>query len=373
MKRNTCLTILFLLLSTLVAGGQTRRFDTVLLQRMAEAMQMQQCLDTIGDGTHYDLVRFQGKPVSFRVRHGYVQHIGYTLFPESLRQLIANDAVCDFLERHSLQAQLPLERIKTVEKANEEAEVVFLAGSMQLLPKCQGDSTLFFSVSNYDNKGYVVSWDREGESFCSLRFPADYYLLHGTDFSEAKETIARDLREWADTSLVALGQIDTLSLVKLSAPELFVSVGDSLFVSHLNTNSYYSEVDSASYDLLDSELFPIETLANIAVRGGVDNQIDLHLTLSMSDYGQNHVDLKLNGLLTYLREKGCVIYYGVIENTSNSLTVLLIAANKAEGYCHTIRLEGTSQVVVERKGQMEGRVSTFIPLSRIKSLFEEEH
>lgn len=373
MKRKVCLSLLLLLLLNLAAGAKVRSFDTVLLRSMAESMRMHQCLDTLADGIYTELFQYRGKSVTIRIRYGQVQHIGYTLFPTEVRQILANDAVCDFLERHSLQAQLPLERIKSVEKANQEADVVFLAGSMQLIPQCVGDSTLAFSVTNYGDKGYVVNWDKEGESYCSLRFPADYYLLHGTDYAEAKEALVRDLTEWADTTVVPQSQLDTMSLRMISNPDIFVSIGDSLFLSHLSTNSFYNAVDSASYKLLDSPLFPVETFANLAVKGGIENQIDLHLALSKSDYGMDAVDLKLNQLLSYLREKGCVMYYGLQEYGPDAVVALMIAANKAEGYCHSIRLQCHKHVLMEKKGQMSGRMSSFIPLSRIKDLFEDHH
>ena len=128
MKRNCRVLLCIVLLLTIYSKACARNeFGTDLLARMAETMGITAQLAELPDGIHYRYTNYRGKPVTVIVGNQAVQHIGYSLFTPYQRS-VAKVPACNFLERFSLEIELPLSRPKSVERHIAESGVSFEIG-----------------------------------------------------------------------------------------------------------------------------------------------------------------------------------------------------------------------------------------------------
>ena len=167
-------------------------------------------------------------------------------------------------------------------------------------------------------------------------------------------------------------KISKEQLEKLFEPNYFVLKGDSFYVASLNSNNYYVEQVQNQYKLLFSDRHPIESFANLLTTNSIDNDIRADIKLVMYDFKSERVDVPLSCLLNYFMLKGCKAYFGMIERNADTYTAELLMLKRDEGYCHTIKLMFNAANISSRSGVVTGRMNCYIPISKVKFLFEED-
>ena len=112
-----------ILISLLVLAGPGPAFRSDRLETMADALGRAR-VEALPDGE--SLLSWSGATVSVVKCGGTVEHIGYALFSQEQRELIG-PTVGHFVERYSLEADLPLQREKTRGISTRGTQVIALS------------------------------------------------------------------------------------------------------------------------------------------------------------------------------------------------------------------------------------------------------
>ncbi len=362
---------LTVLLAMPLASFAKNRYQSDLLAQMAESLQMKAVLDTMSNGSYIAQRTYKNHPLSIIVTEGEVEHIGYSLFSKEMRADMPSP-VYNFLERYALQADLPLKRVKSVDRQLFEDEVTFTVGNIYRMASLWGVNNVGFSLDNVQDKMCRATWTKGGKPYCSVCFPVSYNLYHGTDLVENQRRLAEDLRRVSNVKVGVEKGISKEQLTKLFEPNYFVLKGDSFYVATLNSNNYYVQESNDQYKLLFSDRHPIESFANLLTTNSIDNDIQANIKLVMYDFKSEMLNIPLANLLHYFMSKGCKAYFGMIDRKDDQYTAELLMLKRDEGYCHTIKLTFNTANVSSRSGAITGRMNCYIPIAKVKFLFEEK-
>ena len=362
---------LTILLAMPLVSFAKNRYQSDLLAQMAESLQMKAVLDTMGDGTYIAQSKYKSHPLSVIISHGEVEHIGYSVFTAEMRDGMPSP-IYNFLERYALQADLPLKRIKTVERQLFEDDVTFTTGTIRTLASIWGQNGIGFTLENRQDKMCRATWTKDGKTYCSVCFPVNYNLYHGTDLVENQRRLVDDLRHVSDAKIGTAKELSKEQLTKLFEPNYFVLKNDSFYVASLNSNNYYVQEYDEQYKLLFSDRYPIESFANLLTTNSIDNEMQAQIKLVMYDFKSEVIKIPLVNFLHYFMQKGCQAYFGVIDRKNDDYTAELLMLKRDEGYCHSIKLTFNTGNVSSRSGIVTGRMNCYIPISKVKFLFEEK-
>lgn len=351
--------------SVVVAGNGYR---TDLLRRMATAMNIVSKADTMGEGVHYKALNYKDRPVTVTVERGRIVHIGCSLFPPEMKAALKSP-VCDFIERYVLELSLPMKRPMPVARQLDEDGVFFRNGDLSTFARLQRDGDYNINVENLNDKRYTVSWNKDGHEVFAMNFPIEYELLNGTGMIENEQRLAEEIR------LVnpAVGKQSTPDDDVLKATwhgKYYVLKGEYYYTERLNTDKYYAKDDDGLRLLYDKE-FLVESLSNLLTTNGIDNEITIEICLKKYGFKEETITVPLRQWTAFCLDSGCVPFFGLIGIDNDVADCELIMRNKAEGYNHTMRLKVGLDVLKNRKGTVTARLNSYIPMARVKYLFDE--
>lgn len=346
------------------------RYSSHALGHMAEAMQISGIFDTLSDGAYQNVYLWDNHSLNIIVEDSEVVHIGYSLFPP---EILKNDMspACRFVEQYLLWVDLPIERQFSIAQDMEIKNIHFEYGNRDEVKSLVKDTSISVYDSMMDGKYYNVSWIRDNEMVCSVTFPIDYCLLHNTTLHENEEKLISDLSRLRDLrpDSVKTWAISPLDLIKIADTNIFILQGDSIYISELNNTQYFTIEDSTFKPIFSSDL-PRESFSNLVVSGRIPN--NYLMDIKLVQYGRSCpiITVPLVNLMNYFQKKGCTPYFGVMEDNDSTMKGLLLLANIPEGYCHTIRLVIDTNDIDTGEGTIEGRMVDYIPISKIKKLFQ---
>lgn len=346
-------------------------YQTDLLADMATSLKLADQLSTLKDGRYNTELFYKKRPLSVTVDGGRVSHIGYLLFSEEQRQLLQVPAVYNFLERYVLSIDLPLKREKSVEKQLAEDNINFTVGEMSDLRKQVGDTTLNLTIDNLSDRRYKVSWYRGDKLTCSVDFPISYDLLHGTEMVENERRIVSAIKRAillpADTV-----KVNPKLLVTTWQPNYFVLPGDTCYTAELSTTRYYEKSNDGKYQLLFNRKHPLESLANLLTTVNLKNDFRINVRLKKYDAPDENFEVPLLQFISYFLKQGCTPYFGVISFEGTLAVCELLMRNANEGYCHAMKVTCDVEQLLDKKGNITARLTSYIPTFKIKNLFKED-
>lgn len=365
----TMLLCLSLWIPTSIVRAHINAYATDQLQEMSQVMNLSTQLDSLSQNdTLY--IKHQDKHVVVHTKNGKVKHIGYCIFTQEQRSLMQSP-VFDFLERYVLALDLPLKRVKPINNQLAEDGISFSGGEISSMPKLYNDSTLNLSINLIEGKKYNVTWEKENILYFSIEFPASYDLLHGTEMSENERRLAEDLQS-APKPDCKPTPVTKEQLFPNFYINYYILPGESYYFDNLNSNKYY-ELDSLfNYSPIFSPNYPIESISNLFITNEIDCNYDINVTLKQYGFKQAKLTIPVNNFVNYFIEQGCKPFFGLKEYTDKKIVGLLIMLNQAEGYCHTIRITADSDILEDETSKaFQARIVSYIPISRIKTLYEE--
>lgn len=367
--KTIMLLCLSLWISTSVVRAHINSFATDQLKEMSQVMQLSAQLDSLSPNDTLCL-KYQDKDVIVRTKNNRVNHIGYCIFTPEQRSSMQSP-VFDFLERYVLTLDLPLKRVKPINNQLAEDGISFSGGEISSMPHLYNDSTLNLSVSLIEDKKYNVSWEKDNIPTFSIEFPASYDLLHGTEMSENERRLAEDLKS-APKIEYKSKQVAKEQLLPNFFINYYILPGESYYLDNLNSNKYYKQ-DSVNggYSLIFNPHYPIESISNLFTSGEINCDYKVDVTLKQYGFKQTQFTIPVNNFISYFFEQGCKAFFGLKEYTDKKIVGLLIMLNRAEGYCHTIRITADTDILDDSTGNFKARIVSYIPVSRIKSLYEE--
>lgn len=303
--------------------------------------------------------------------------LGWAAEPSAVSRLFPEEfsgTVYSFIERYAAEAAAGLPADRTLDEKLRQDQVLVEGGSILDLPAlvaaegpltAAGGSPLTVSVATRLGRHYRVEWrDTLGSQVFALAFPIDHLLLT-RQTAEQRETALVD-------ALRALSAVENPEApeTRRAAGPLTVIEGDHMFTPDINTHLYLSPTDSLP--VADPAGFPVETLSNIITTAEIPNSLSLNLSYTGLNRDRFSTSIPLNALLRHFRDQGCTLFFGLSEiRRDGRYTCMLMARNAAEGYCHSVRLRLGPETVKTLSGSVDARLTAYIPLSRILSLFDE--
>ena len=357
---------IFLALSIAVNIEAQNTYGSRLLETMAQKLQIKEQLDTLSDGVYPDLIFYKKPPVTVRVTGGKVTHLGYKVFSEAYRQQVPSP-IYDFLERYALQDALSL--IKSTEKDH----VKFRVGKLSSLPQYGKDSTLNLRTNNIDERLYVVSWGRNGNTVGDVEFPSDYELMLGTSQDELLSNFQYAVENTTDS--ITFVQPDTTFLVK-EDPELgdyYVYKDGYSVIDEIANKQFYVIADTCQgsfFKPLYSRDYPIESVCNLIALPGIANDYVADVKYRKSYNDSNSFVVPFRQLMAFFRQDGCKPYMGVrCYNPDNQLLVMYVRMRNHEyAYEHWMRMTFDIGTLTERKGVIKVKINgLYQPTHNVKN------
>lgn len=369
------LTLLILLSTTASVPAQPLgRYATQLLQRMATQTGIATLLDTLHtDGIYPNFTTYEGLPVTVILRGNRVEHIGFSVFPLVQRKILPSP-VYNFIERYTLEMRLPQERPISVERRLELDHVVFTEGSLSLLPSIYGDTTIFFSMGNRDERSYELVWSRGEERLCRVTFPSNYELLHGSRLIENENQMRGEIEHFADT----MPQRKTYPMERTqkvdSTGYYVLDLGYNRVPQIANKRYLCIRHDSIagrdSLVVLYNQHFPVETVANLFATLDVANDYLVEVKLTKYNFQEDRFIVPLCQLVGFCLNEGCKPYFGLLDydESSGRLDAVVMMRNHEQAYEHLLRIKMDTTTLSQMRGNISVKLMGYIMTHNVKRM-----
>ena len=332
------------------------------------------------------LTAHDGQTVCVRTsQDGTVEHIGIPLFPAQLRSLQPSP-VYDFLEFAVLNKRCKID-------ANQLYlnKVIFKKGNWNSLATSRLDECQC-SITNQDDRLYIVNWQRDGRDVAIIGIPIEYELLSNDTRRRMERDFIRLLEQHrcnADNR-PKLMDVSESDLKIYGTGGLFVHEGKSYMLPELNQNSYYvlttiyeeeptvvkgkteiTKMETVVPAIVISEEYPAETLANLLM-GESGRVPDAQLTIDfhLSDYHRQKLTIPVSQFSDYCRQQRCNVYYasrGTTKGVTEEGTLFL--HNKEFGYCHLLSIKAPISQLTAHCPQLTADAYIYIPPVEKTGLF----
>lgn len=355
--------------TSMFANEPSSDFSSDILLEIATQMGLRQSLDSLKDAEYYDNFFYKGLPVTVIVKDRTIAHIGYSIFTKQQRHAI-NSPIVNFLERYSLELDIPTRKEVTAKRRMQEDGVVFEEGELSSLKTFRDKPNLGINIQTLNERKYTVTWMDSVNSICSVSFPIDFELLNGTDMTEntrrLKERLMKDSLYVRDTVSVALDR-----LKKMWNMNYYVHLGDTYYFDHLNSNRYY-ELDSlGKIKPIFCKQFTFESVANLFTATDIPNDYVLQIRIQKYGLKKELISVPLHQWVNYCQKTGCKPFLGLIKKTGDILDCELIMRNVSMGYNHVMRFTFDLSLIESRCGVIPARLNCYLPTSRISKMFKE--
>lgn len=310
-------------------------------------------------------------PVTTIVNQGEVSHIGLSLFTPWQRQFI-DGVQCNFLERIALAAEIPEFYGIDIRQYLRDEKIEILEGRLDYLKTFFSDTSYIFQSTLVNGKTYIACWFTPDahERYLTLTYPTDFHLISGLSLTEAENRLYRNIQRSRPEAMEQFEPVEALLQCIGNGP-VYLLKGSIFFLPELNSNRYYVKERSGKFSLLYSEDFPLESLANLMTGNEIDNQFVINVKLVKYGYQVDDFNIPLKHWLAFCIQSGCTPYFGVIEQEKDKIVVELIMQNETLAYCHVMKLTIDPKLLKARKGTLQARLNSYVPMSNVKSLFDE--
>lgn len=324
------------------------------------------------DGIHYRYAQFKGQPVTVVVSNGLVTHIGHSLFTPAQRRFLEEDQ-CNFLERISLAGDLPDFFGIDFKQYLRDEKIEVLEGHLDNLKSIISDTLYSFQNTLLNGKGYVACWFTlpDNERFLALSYPANYHLIKGLSLTEAENNLFDQIKATKVDQTEKFDPEETL-LHPLGDGAIYLLEGNAFFLPELNSNRYYVKESGNRFGLLCSESYPVETMANLVTGIELDHQFVMNVKLVKYGFHVDEFTMPLKSWIAFCLQSGCTPYFGIVSQIENKMVAELIMQNEALGYCHVMKLTFDPSIFKERRGFVQARLNSYVPMSNVKALFNDE-
>lgn len=366
MRKSFLLATVCIIAAAIPSAGGAKSYHSNLLERMANTMQIATQLDSLGNGFHYRSFVWGGNPISVRIDGDEITHIGYSLFPVSVRSGMPI-TICDFIERYLLELSLPLPRVKTINKQLLEDGFICLEGAPETMVAAMcSDTTLTINLTNVLEKRYSLEWKNAIDSG-SVVFPADWQLLSGRDMEENESRLPVEIAK--HNILWKASLPDTASLTQ-DGQGLFVQDGGYYYIKTLACAQFY-RYEKDSLKLVDGPSNVSAYTANLFTGTGLHNDFVLNIKMRVFGLKSTYFKVPLNQWLSFCLAKGCKPYWGIISVSEDLVEGELIMRNADLGYNHVMRIWMPTELLHKGSGEIQTRLVPYVPTHNLSYLFDE--
>lgn len=286
------------------------------------------------------------------------------LFSAEMRNAVSKQqvSVMDFLERYfgDISASKRFELLTKM----EEDKVYFRKGQVEEVAQIKDDMP--FTMNLHDNY-YEVSWEKQGQPFVTIAFPAQYELIWGKNQIEVQNSLKDSILSSPNHTLMKqlpqhLSQI---------ADNIYMEMSESYEIDNLNDAAYYKKANNDYQPLFENNYLEF-SVANLF--RGLIADADYQLSIEQSVYGLKTVNysLPLSQWLNYCADQNLKVYYGVEEQIDEALKVVVLAHSQEFGYNHLLSVQVPNGLVENKDAVFRVRLTPYIPTHNIKDLFKKQ-
>lgn len=369
----TCL--ICLLIANTVSAQTMSRYSTNLLQNIAKQINLPDTVNMLPAGIHRDYCTHNGNSVTVITRKNQVEHIGYTVFSLEQREKIPSP-IYNFLERYALEMNLPREGKVEVTKQMSRDKITFTKGSLSQLPSLCNDTTLTVSVSNHSERAYTVEWCRDSVVVCSVFFPSNYELMHGTNMIENESKVRYRIVNCDYNVGVDSVSKENLKTVTTQKGDYYVLEHGINRIPEMPSNIYYKLATDTvtgkdSLEILCSAEFPKESVANLFSSLGIDNDYEVEVVLNKYNFKKEVFRVPLRQLVRFCLSQNCRPYFGVIEydELSHRIEAFIEMRNHKEAYEHLLTIKMDTSSLAERKGLINVSMMSYVMTHNLENLY----
>lgn len=336
------------------------KFSSDLLFHAVEVLECQQQLDTLPEGSSI-IELTSGAKVRVGKRGGRLVHIGSPLFSDLL--YTEQPLIYDYLEFAML------DHIKHIsDNPYLFKNLRFQKGGWNQMERVTPETPC--SVSTQEGQIYEVEWLLPDSSTVCITVPIEYDRLAMMSRQELEMMFLEDLQMGNNAIRPTISLPE--QLFATDEPGIFVQKGSSFIIPNINQNVYFLQ-DEDAFVLVCDTIYPAQTMANF-INADSDEMpmIMLDLSVSLYDYQKVSTRVYLSDLLTYCKNQGCIIYWGLESLDESKMMGSLYLVNNSTSYCHIIRIQAETAQFLQQNGVIKGKASLFTPLSNIANLYEEK-
>lgn len=350
------------------------RYATDLLANMGERIGID---SLITDSCSRDTIvtfDFRDRKARIDVRNDRIEHIGYRIFPDSTRSYTTGP-VQDFLERYTLCADIPLLHEETLNRQLAIDNISFEGMTFDDL-KDMGNDSADYAINCLDERVYSVTWQRDSITKSTVTFPVNYELLRGTLMVENERRLFEELSD----SLILSGYSPDTFLIKKEhltptwKPNCFIFRGNRFYTDLLTSDRYYQMADTSAksiFKILYDSSYPVESFSNLLTGLDIPNDINVELKMIAYPMETRYLTVPLSRMVRYFLSRGCELFTGLTTLDEKSATYVMICKNSAWGYCHSMKITLEINQFEEKKGTGKAKITPYVPLPKIRSLFME--
>ena len=355
-------------------SAQTFQADSASkLQYIVQKLDLFEKIDSLSDGSYPFAFSYKGCPLTIVKKKGMVDHIGYSLFTMQQKELYPSP-IYNFLERYSLELDLPRKEPFSVDKRLKIDKVHFYKGDFSVLKNLGADSTLVLTITRSNDKSYLVSWEKDSVLLCSVRFPINYELIVGKNRIENESLLPQAIIEHVcDSGIVQNVKMDYLELYGDSIKQCYILRCGYNGISSMANNKYYiMEDDSINMckrlNLIYSSDFPIESFYNLFTSHSIDNDFISNINMFKSNFKKETFSVPLNKLLCFFSKEGCEPYIGVLsyDTITNMVEAVIEMRNNDLAYEHMLKVEMNLNQLPSKSGHIEITLWPYIPTQYLK-------
>ena len=371
--RVVLLTVVFLLQCFLVEG---QTFKTAQLSHAADILGIRNDIAYLQPGETKELNSNRGHVVIVRLdKLKQVEHIGIPLFDLRMRSLIPSP-VYDFLEFAVLNWKYKI-------NPNDLylAKVLFRKGKWDTLFNSRLDCCEC-TISNEDDKLYVVTWSKDGQEVAVVGVPIEYELLANDRRRNMERLFVKELTNYQPPiQNKNEGNISEEDLKIYGTEGLFVLEGQAHLIPNLNQNVYYrlqtiiekhdtiirgkhetEQLEAVIPCIVVDNEHPAETFANLMMSSD-DNipEVIINLDVHMSDYHRKQLSLPFYMLKEFLISQGCQMFFANSSSSEEVQRAILFVHNPTRGYNHLLSMKIPTEQLTVKHPQVEAAVYLYIP------------
>ena len=339
------------------------------LQQIAKFSGISEIIDTIPDGFYNGMLSYCDRPLVVCVNNHIIEHIGYSLFTDSIRCAINSPAI-NFIERYSLELSLPIDTVWTRKTRMDIDNVKFRKGNIDFFKQIPNDSIYSFMTSTKDRK-YILKWNKGKKVCCELEFPMHYDLIGGRERIELENSLRKEIER--DSCCPMPIKEVSLDLMEIDSLEnYYVLRGDVFYSKGLSSNTYYSlEKDSIVRPYYDS-FHIVETLSNLFSIANYPNKYNFNIKWQRYGLKNEEFSIPVSAWVKYCINQGCKPYFGIIKVNNNcTLSGSLIMYNSQMAYLHAMKICFDFSTLDRMEGTIDAELTCYIMTSKIKKLFKE--
>lgn len=365
--------LLVMLLSSIMITSRAQSFATPSLEVAARRLDLMPVISSYIQSDTMVVVSVGECTVQIRLKAGQVEHIGWPLFSAEVRQSMPSP-VYDFLEYAVLDHHfrlndnpLPLRQMK------------FISGSWKKLEAIAEKTD--FGIDMQDGK-YDVRWSNESGTLVEVIFPVNYELLLHDTRRNLIRSFVEELQRWkADAPALSY---EKQRIVSSENPDIYVKRGDSYLSSWITSETYYWAKNDTTIESTDTLIsqgyipiwdasYPEESAANLMMDVlDLSEEVLIQLQFILDVKERKMVTVPLHQWLSFCRQKGCNLFWGVERRNEQLIIGSLFMQNNSLGYNHvaliTIPVETIGR---KRKMELKGRVHLYAPTTNVNDLFLE--